>query len=423
MGLFFYPRGGSAQVARYLSAALEDAGVEIHLASGSLGGPGERSHAPTFFGRHVLAGDYTLAARRFESGDDPMDANFPFQPSFEDRPGVPDRVFASVSPQLAEHQIAAWADLLRDTDWIRSEILHLHHLTPMHGAVTRLTPATPRISHLHGTELKFLDACRRGERDWPHADHWFESLRSWARDGAHVVCISPHDRDLACDLLGLPESEVSVVPNGVDTRRFDRRAVAGADRLAAWRHWLVEDPRGWDESGEPGSICYDDVDLAPFGPPDDPATVLLYVGRFLDFKRIPLLLRAYARARSRFTRPAPLVIWGGSPGEWEGTHPHRVVVGEGIPDVFFVGWRGHDELPHGLASRGRADGAVDRRAVRPGAARGDGRRPPRRGDPQRRSALVREHAPGRAERLARRARRRRAARRGPGQRRRGAPRA
>jgi D-inositol-3-phosphate glycosyltransferase len=43
--------------------------------------------------------------------------------------------------------------------------------------------------------------------------------------------------------------------------------------------------------------------------------------------------------------PAPLVIWGGFPGEWEGEHPHTVVEHEGIEDVLFDGWRDHDRLP------------------------------------------------------------------------------
>jgi glycosyltransferase involved in cell wall biosynthesis len=47
--------------------------------------------------------------------------------------------------------------------------------------------------------------------------------------------------------------------------------------------------------------------------------------------------------------PAPLVIWGGSPGEWEGEHPHTVATREGVEGIFFAGWRGHDDLPSGLA--------------------------------------------------------------------------
>ena len=45
MGLMFYPRGGSAQVAAYLSRALGGIRWEVVLASGSLGSPGEQAHA------------------------------------------------------------------------------------------------------------------------------------------------------------------------------------------------------------------------------------------------------------------------------------------------------------------------------------------------------------------------------------------
>jgi glycosyltransferase involved in cell wall biosynthesis len=63
---------------------------------------------------------------------------------------------------------------------------------------------------------------------------------------------------------------------------------------------------------------------------------------------LPLLVRAYQRARSSFVRPAPLVIWGGHPGEWEGEHPFDVARSGATEGIFFIGWRGHDELPAGL---------------------------------------------------------------------------
>jgi glycosyltransferase involved in cell wall biosynthesis len=47
--------------------------------------------------------------------------------------------------------------------------------------------------------------------------------------------------------------------------------------------------------------------------------------------------------------PAPLVIWGGFPGELEGEHPAAVAREEGVDAVFLAGWRGHDDLPEGLA--------------------------------------------------------------------------
>jgi glycosyltransferase involved in cell wall biosynthesis len=76
--------------------------------------------------------------------------------------------------------------------------------------------------------------------------------------------------------------------------------------------------------------------------------VLIYVGRYTEVKRVPLLIRAHARARERFERPAPLVLLGGFPGEWEGEHPLDVVRATGDPDVFLAGWHGHEDLPDGL---------------------------------------------------------------------------
>ena len=116
--------------------------------------------------------------------------------------------------------------------------------------------------------------------------------------------------------------------------------------MAVLHRLLVDDPRGWDESGVIGSVRYTPQDLAAFADPDVP--VLIFVGRFTHQKRLPLLLRAYARARREHGLRAPLLVWGGFPGEWEGQHPVSLVRAEHIPGVFFTGWRGHDELPTGL---------------------------------------------------------------------------
>ena len=101
---------------------------------------------------------------------------------------------------------------------------------------------------------------------------------------------------------------------------------------------------GWDESAEVGSVRYAEEDLDAFraGP------ALVYVGRYTEVKRLPLLVRAYARVRHRFARRAPLVLLGGYPGEWEGEHPAAAIRETGVSDVFLAGWRGHDDLPDGL---------------------------------------------------------------------------
>jgi hypothetical protein len=86
--LFFFPRGGSAQVARALCRALPTTGWEVSLAAGSLGSAGEQGHAPSFFsGVDVVSVDYSPARRLA----DPTAAIVLFLPSYEDRPGAPDR--------------------------------------------------------------------------------------------------------------------------------------------------------------------------------------------------------------------------------------------------------------------------------------------------------------------------------------------
>ena len=362
MGLIFYPRGGSAQVVRYLARALGRVGWDTSLACGSLGEPGERTHAESFFaGLDLSVADYRPALRAFEEGRDPISEPMPMHPSYEDREGVPDRLFGAVSPELGEHLAGAWRPLLAAAASEGPEVLHLHHLTPIHEAAARELPQLPVVTHLHGTELKMIDRAERlaaGEQlqgarpeSWAHAGHWLAEMRRWARASDRLIVISPDDSEEAQRLLGVERDRITWVPNGVDLERFDRADPSPEERNARWREWLVDQPQGWSGGGEPGSVAYTGADLEAFtnAATGEPAPVLLFVGRFTEVKRIPLLVRAYARARQRFERRAPLVIWGGFPGEWEGEHPHGVVEREGIEDVFFVGWRGHSELGAGLA--------------------------------------------------------------------------
>ena len=84
-------------------------GWEVSLAAGSLGSAGEQGHAPSFFsGVDVVSVDYSPARRLA----DPTAAIVPFQPSYEDRPGAPDRVFAAVDDEAYERLVAAWSEAL-----------------------------------------------------------------------------------------------------------------------------------------------------------------------------------------------------------------------------------------------------------------------------------------------------------------------
>jgi hypothetical protein len=67
--LFFFPRGGSAQVARALCRALPAIGWEVSLAAGSLGSAGEQGHAPSFFAGVDVDFPSRTTARARRSGD------------------------------------------------------------------------------------------------------------------------------------------------------------------------------------------------------------------------------------------------------------------------------------------------------------------------------------------------------------------
>lgn len=358
MALLFYPRGGSAQVAGYLGRALNARGREVTLASGSLGALAARNHAQTFFdGLHVAPFSFDDAIAAYEQGQDPMDAPRPLHPSFEDRDGVPDRVFTAVSPAQIEHAIDSWAEHFLKSGFPECDVLHIHHASFLQLAARKAAPDVPIVTHLHGTDLKLVDAIERGVKgvaDRPYAGSVIAMLREASALSAATICISPHDRDEAIRLLGLSEDSIHILPNGVDIERFSPQTeLAASSRLERWKRWLVDDPQGWDSATQqPGSIRYskEALDVFEGDSPQELSPVLLFVGRFLGFKRVPLLVRAYARAQNDFLTRAPLVIWGGAPGEWEGEHPHDVAKELGVKDIYFAGWLGHDQLPDGLAS-------------------------------------------------------------------------
>jgi len=390
MGLLFFPRGGSAQVARYLSGALTGADWSVELVAGSLGPPGEETNAPTFFcgiSTHHL--DYSEAVRVFAAGGSAIAAAVPMHPSYEDRVGAPDVVFAAVPPGLAGHLSSVWETPFIDAGGDRADVFHLHHLTPQHDAVRRRWPHRAVVAHLHGTETKFIEAVMQrtalaqslgttlaampdwirdhpgldpvggGDGDalvrttrweqWAHGQAWSDRFRRQARAADHLVVVSPTERATAIDVLGVDADRVTDVPNGVDVARFRPRPTSPSRRRALFRRWLVEDPQGWDTSAVPGTVAYREVDLDRLLQ-DDAGPVLIFVGRFSAAKRVPLLLRAFARARPRFDCPASLVVWGGHPGEWEGEHPVSVAREVGPEGIYFAGWRGHDDLPEALAA-------------------------------------------------------------------------
>ena len=337
--LQFFPRGGSSHVARAFAQELPAHGWDVTVVSGSRSDLGAFGDAGRFYAGldvHPVSFDEALGS------PDPLDPPpgvTPLHPSYEDRHGAPDRVFAALDDDAYERQVAAWARVLAAAGAADADALHLHHLTPIHEAASRVAPDVPIIGHLHGTELLMLEAIADGPPPgWTHASAWARRMRDWAHRCERLLVLSPSEISRADGLLGLDATRLVVLPNGFDPRVFVRRDV---DRAALWRDALVEAPRGWRPDQHAGPVRYDVDDLAPI----IDGVVVLTVSRFTAVKRLPLLIEAFVQARDRARTPAGLVVVGGHPGEWEGEHPADTIARLGVRGVFLAGWYDQLEVP------------------------------------------------------------------------------
>jgi glycosyltransferase involved in cell wall biosynthesis len=342
--ILFSPRGGSAHVARALADGLRAQGCAVTLLAGSRDDLDGHGDALRFYGNGDLrAVDFGPA---IASGD-PLayvgpSGTAPIHPSFEDRPGAIDRVFAVLDDAAYERQVAAWSRELAAAGAADADVLHLHHLTPLNEAAARVAPGVPIVGQLHGTELLMLEAIESGVPRWPHAAAWARRLRRWAQ-GCERIVVADGAVTRARDLLELDAERIVPLPSGVDTNVFRPRPV---DRRAMWREVLVEHPRGSGPGQAAGSVSYQEDDLEPL----IDGIVVVYVGRFTAVKQLPLLIEAFAAANERTSAPSGLVLVGGYPGEWEGEHPAETIARIDARGVFLAGWYDHSRLPELLCA-------------------------------------------------------------------------
>ena len=440
MGLLFFPRGGSAQVARYLAVALGDAGWSVPLVAGSLGAPGEDTHAPTFFGGldlHYL--DYTAAVARLRRGRQRRggagaDAPLVRGPRRRARRGAGRRrPGAGRSPGLGVGGTVGGG---------RGGRGRRVPPPPPHAPARRRRPSlAPRTggrpparhrAQVHrgrrraggrrpppsGTTLAAMpDAVAGRARSTPTA-----STRRQLETAAHDplgavaprrvlgrappppgrrrrpprrrVALRPGHRHLGARRR--PPDRVTDVPNGVDTDRFHPGTSTPAERRALFRRWLVEDPQGWDESGVPGfaRLPGGRPRPAPRHDGDDHGARL----------RRPVHGSQAGAAARRGVRPGPrpgpppgsLLVWGGHPGEWEGEHPVTVARRVGPDGVSLRRLAGPRRPPRRPGRLRRAGHAVGQRLLPADPAGGHGRRAPGARHPQRRLPVDDQPRPQRA---------------------------
>ena len=190
-----------------------------------------------------------------------------------------------------------WERQLAEAGAADADVLHLHHLTPINEAAERAFPDVPRIGHLHGTELLMLREIDAGPPPgWEHAAEWAERMRRWARGCERLFVLSPDAVRRVPGLLGVDPERVVWAPNGFDPVGVRPPAADGRRRARALAPLAGGGAARLGRGGRAGQRRYTDERpraVREGGP------VLLYVGRYTEVKRIPLLIRAYARARER----------------------------------------------------------------------------------------------------------------------------
>src|SRR5262249_55080107 len=158
-----------------------------------------------------------------------------------------------------ERHVEAWAAALERVDASSFDVLHLHHLTPLHEAAARVAPDVPVVAHLHGTELLMLERIAPGAPPTrSHAQAWAPRMGPWAARARRLFVLSPSEIPRVEALLDIDEDRCVVCPNGFDPDRF---APKNIDRGKHWHEHLVAHPRGWCPNEPAGSVRYTDEEI------------------------------------------------------------------------------------------------------------------------------------------------------------------
>ena len=242
--------------------------------------------------------------------------------------------------------VADWMEEIESRTGDRFSLAIAHHAF-MNTVVLRdvnrrrVAVGRPRMTVLcfaHGTELKMFNNERRGDqpqefplRFWPFMQR--EKIFDYT-DPDHgvdvVAAISIEQVDALLDVFPeFPRERVVLSPNGYNQDVF-RPAPDGTDRAAVLARFLTQPLAGSDREPE------------PVAPPEGFDAVVAFCGKFADWKRLDVLLRAAAIYEQDERRIITLVI-GSGPAEAQ-RELQKLTTDLGLRGTFFLGPRPQDEL-------------------------------------------------------------------------------
>ena len=253
MGLLFFPRGGSSHVAREprRGAAGGRLGRRPSCPARCASPAGPATRATSTRGLDVHTVDFTAAL----DAPDPMLADPPFHPSYEDRPGrAGPRSCARSTTTRYQHQVAAWARALAAAGAAeRRRPAPPPPDAAQRGGARASRPDVPVVGHLHGTELLMLEEIEAHGRRWPLRRRWVERMRGWAAGCERLIVLSESQVARAERLLGDRPRALRARPQRLRPDVFERRADRRGWRTGAGTSWTT--PQGWAPGGEPGSVA------------------------------------------------------------------------------------------------------------------------------------------------------------------------
>lgn len=242
--------------------------------------------------------------------------------------------------------VADWMDEIEERTGDQFSLAIAHHAF-MNTVVLRnvnrrrVAAGKPRMTELcfaHGTELKMFDNERRGDdpaefpmRFWPFMQR--EKIFDFA-DPDHgvdlVAAISAEQVEAFLDVYPeFPAERVVLSPNGYNQDVFTPLP-DGADRAAVLAGFSTQPLAGSDLAPE------------PVAPPEGFDSVVVFCGKFADWKRLDALLRAAAVYEQGDRRVITLVV-GSGPEEAQRAM-HVLATELGLRRTYFLGPRGQAEL-------------------------------------------------------------------------------
>lgn len=181
-------------------------------------------------------------------------------------------------------------DLLHAHDWLVArasiECKHRHRL--------------PLIATIHATERGRGQGTLSGEQSQTiHSIEWWLTYEAW-----RVICTSRYMAHQAQEYFAVPADKLDVIPNGVDPSRF--QALEGEDLRAFRQNYAAPDEK-----------------------------MVLYVGRIVAEKGVPVLIEAVPRVLARYDRAKFVIVGTGSLLEPLRRRAEELGVGRRI---YFVGY-------------------------------------------------------------------------------------